>query len=201
MGRPGPLQQVAKNISHSAHVCQPKLFSQRAPLPPAEVEKKNDCIMLGDWSYCCIWGWFRIFHLIELSWENDGSFTFRIPMGSRWELWTNLLRSQQLKACPGIKSQVLEEMLSWAEKNLLNWRCLSPLLHLGLTFRGGRAKCSKAAFYFMALNYAKQDGFDDFAPAFVVGMRESFDWAETGSNPLPLLCSVNSEGKTGLMPT
>lgn len=121
-------------------------------------------------------------------------------MGSRWELCTNLLRSQQLRACPGIKSLVLEEMLSRAEKNLLNWRCLSPLLHLALTCRGGRAKCSKAAFHFMALNYAKQYGLDNFAPAFVLEMKESLDWEETGSNPLLLLCSVNSEGKTGLMP-
>lgn len=52
----------------------------------------------------------------------------------------------------------------------------------------------------MALNYAKQYGLDNFAPTFVLEMRESLDQAETGSNPLLLLCSVNSEGKTGLMP-
>lgn len=109
-------------------------------------ESSYDCVMWGDWSCWCVLHLFRIFHLNWLPWENRRSFTsFRIPMGFRWELCTKLLRSQQFWACLDIKLLVLEEMLSWAGRNLLSCRCLSTLLHLALTCKRGRAKCSKAA--------------------------------------------------------
>jgi len=46
----------------------------------------------------------------------------------------------------------------------------------------------------------KNYGLDNFAPAFVLEVRESLNQAGRGSDSQPCLCSVNSGGKTGLMP-
>lgn len=41
----------------------------------------------------------------------------------------------------------------------------------------------------------KNYGLDNFAPAFVLEVRQSLDQAGRGSDSLPFLCSVNSEGR------
>lgn len=46
----------------------------------------------------------------------------------------------------------------------------------------------------------KNYGLDNFAPAFVLEVRKSLNQAARGSNSLPFICSVNSEGKRGFMP-